>query len=478
MKHIICTSLVGNYRTALREPNRPGARRSRRFNVRTHDDAEKFSAADLRMVKRPEGRAPLRGGVAADFRIALACFIIALSFSTSAFAAAESDLLVSYDNTYASSVGGEDNAQVSAANAIAGCNAIYDRSGAGARIRIVGYHQAAQNLYQTTSKGGYVNWMNGYDAHMTDIVDAGNARGADLVTLICVSTADGALAVAQQPGRYSAFDPSGLWSTVVAHELGGHNFGCDHRDGHTNPKTVMLHNYCGGGAQGWFSNPNIWLNGARLLGGDSCLGVGPNGGDNSYLISANCQGRADAYTRIVTAPNLGNVVRRWSFNQTASDAPAGTTVTDSITGTELATVQGTGANFTGSGLKIPGGASGSGAAYLQLPGGVISSYANVTIEIWAKEISAQNWALVLDFNNGTANYLTLTASIGTDLNQQRFESVVGGATAASRPRRACCIITRSLTPAPAAAAGRGRGFATAIKLLISKSPTRSRRCRT
>lgn len=114
-----------------------------------------------------------------------------------------------------------------AANAVAGCNLVHERSGTGARIRIVGYYQCAQANYQRTSKGGFVNWMASYDSRISDVVDVGNAKGADLVTFICVSTEDGAAAVAQQPGRYSAFDPGSFWAAVVAHELGGHNYGCE-----------------------------------------------------------------------------------------------------------------------------------------------------------------------------------------------------------------------------------------------------------
>ncbi len=345
-----------------------------------------------------------------------------------AFAAAEADLLIAYDQTHAAAVGGRDNANVLAANAVAGSNAINEHSGTPARARIVGYHQAAQYSYQRTSKGGFVNWMASYDPRISDVVDAGNARGADLVTFICVTTADGAAAVAQQPGRYSCFDPGSFWAAVVAHELGGHNYGCDHRGGRENPKTVMMHNYCGGGAAPpyFFSNPNIWLNGARLLGEGSCIGGAVDGGDNAYLISSTAQGVADRHARVITAPNLGNVVRRWSFNQAAGSVPAGTTVTDAVSGAALATVQGNGAIFTGEGLRLPGGAAGSGAAYLQLPSGVLSAYTNATIEFWGKAISVQNWSRLLDFNNGTGNYLMLTSSIGGDLNAQRFELANGG----------------------------------------------------
>jgi autotransporter-associated beta strand protein len=379
--------------------------------------------------------------------------------SSTAFAAAEADLLVAYDQTHSASVGGQDNANVLAANAVAGCNAVYDRSGAGARIRIVGYHQAAQYLYQTTSKGGFVNWMANYDSHMTDVVDAGNARGADLVAWLCVSTSDGAAAVAQQPGRYSAFDPGQFWTAVVAHELGGHNYGCDHRGGRAVPgqKTIMMHNYCDGGGSTppyIFSNPNIWLNGAKLIGETSCLGATVNGGDNAYLISTTCQGVADRYGRVVVAPNLNNVVLRWCFTNAAGSAVTDTTITDLVSGSN-AVVRGVGATFTGKALRIPGGTTGntaanSIAAYIDLPNGIISSRTNLTIEIWATPLSAPNWARLLDFGrtaeagNGapgewtglpgtpapgstsSSDNIMLSACIGTDINQQRFEAKLNG----------------------------------------------------
>ena len=375
-------------------------------------------------MKTPSTPSPSLARIA---RLAFAATLAVFAVG-SAHAAAEADLLVAYDQTYTASAGGHDNVQVLAANAIAGSNAINDRCGTGARVRIVGYHEAAQANYQRTSKGGFVGWMANYDSRLSDVVDAGNARGADLITFLCVSTDDGAAAVAQQPGRYSCFDPGQFWSNVVAHELGGHNYGCDHRGGRENPKTVMMHNYCGGGSQGYFSNGNIWLNGVRLLGEGSCLGDAVNGGDNSLLISNTAQGVADRYARVVAAPDLAHVVRHWSFAQPAAAAPAGTTLTDSVTGSALATVQGAGATFTGTGLRLPGGSSGSGAAYLALPAGLVSGYTDVTIEIWATPLSFQAWSRLLDFNNGTSAYFTLSTATGSSLATQRFESRVGGAT--------------------------------------------------
>jgi anaerobic glycerol-3-phosphate dehydrogenase len=76
-------------------------------------------------------------------RIALLLVAAAILPSNIAFAAAEADLLVTYDQTYPPTVGGQDNANVLAANAIAGSNAINERCGTGAKVRIVGYYQAA-----------------------------------------------------------------------------------------------------------------------------------------------------------------------------------------------------------------------------------------------------------------------------------------------------------------------------------------------
>jgi autotransporter-associated beta strand protein len=350
-----------------------------------------------------------------------------IGLAAGAHAAAEADLLVAYDNGYADSVGGDDNAEVLTANSIAASNAINANSGTSARMRIAGYHKTWWQADRSTL-GGYVGWLSNYgDGNLDDVTAAADARGADLVAFICAPTSgETAAAVAQQPGRYAAYSLTSFWNNVVAHESGGHNYGCDHRGGRENPKTIMLHNYCGGGSQPYYSNPNIWLNGTKLLGEGSCLGAAVDGGDNAYLISRTAQGVADRNDRVIAAPNLTNVVRRWSFNKPAGNAPAGTTVTDAVSGTALATVQGSGAAFTGHGLRLPGGASGSGAAYLQLPGGVISGYTNVTVEIWATPLSAYNWSRVMDFNNGTSNYIMLSSCVGTNLNAQRLESVTGG----------------------------------------------------
>ena len=293
-------------------------------------------------------------------------------------------------------------------------------------------------------------------------MDVGNAKGADLVTFICVSTEDGAAAVAQQPGRYSAFDPGSFWAAVVAHELGGHNYGCDHRGGRAVPgqKTVMMHNYCEGGGSTppyFFSNPNIWLNGGRLLGEASCLGAAVSGGDNAYLVSNSCQGVADSFARDIVGPSLGSVIRRWKFNLPAGAAPAGTVIADEVAAAP-ATVRGVGATFTGDAIRLPGGTTGNAtansiAAYVDLPNGTFSPLTNMTVEVWANPRSAQNFARILEIGRtveagdglGAAGEYTgtpaspapgatsgsdvigLSACVGTDLNVQRFLGSLNGA---------------------------------------------------
>ncbi len=115
-----------------------------------------------------------------------------------------------------------------------------------------------------TTVGGMVGWLANYDGHVSDVKGYADSIGADLVTYIAKFTDSGVAGVAQQPGRYSAHNDAVYW-TYFAHESGGHNFGGNHGDAVINPMTVMGNNYCGGGgAQGYYSNPNIWQNGVRL----------------------------------------------------------------------------------------------------------------------------------------------------------------------------------------------------------------------
>jgi len=388
-------------------------------------------------------------------------FLIATAFivSAAAFAgnAIEADLAAVYAPSYAASVGGEDNAQVLIANTVAGSNQIQDQGGTGARMRIAGFYMATNDLINATTTGGMVNWLSGNNANVQDAVAFGAAVGADLLVYICQYSDSASIAgVSQQPGMYSALNPGAVWSAVFAHETGGHAYGRSHSDGVLNPKTIMLHNYCGGGAAPpyFYTNPNIWFNGVQLLGdpNNNCsMGSLVNGGDNS---SPSAQAVADRRARILAGPNLNNVVLHWAFTNAPGSALAGTTNYDLVSAAP-AIVRGNGATYTGNALRIPGGTTGntaadSIAAYIDLPNGIISSQTNLTIEIWATPLSAPNYARIFDFGRTvqagdgvsgewtglpgtsapgtTSSYddITLSAANGTNITQQRFEAKLAG----------------------------------------------------
>ncbi len=377
-------------------------------------------------------------------------------------AAVEQDIAFCYAPSYSSSLGGEANAQVSFANVAAAVNFIYDQSGAGAHWHIAGYYQSVNDPVNWTTTGGMVGWLSGNNANVSDVVSFGNSMGADLLLYVVQNSDSGSIAgVSQQPGMYSSINPGNIFGPVVAHEIGGHAYGGNHQDGHIGPsgppKTIMMHNYCVGGGSTppyFFSNPNIWWNGTQLLGnGQTCLGGSlVNGGDNTFCLSANAQGVTDRLERPVAGPDLTNLVLHWCFTNSPGAAPAGTTNHDLISGAP-AVVRGNGATYTGSALRIPGGTTGnvpmsSMSAYIDLPNGILSSQTNITIEIWATPLSAPSWARILDFGScagigdglgaageytgassdpapGTTSQMdgiTLTAAIGTDITQQRFES--------------------------------------------------------
>jgi autotransporter-associated beta strand protein len=377
--------------------------------------------------------------------------------------AVEGDILTSYAATYASGLGGEDNAQVTIANSIAGSNGSNDRSGTGAHMRIVGFYESAIDVTNMTTTGGIVGWLSGNNANLADVVTMGGTVGADLVLYICTNTDSSSIAgVTQQPGMYSAINPGSVFTAVVAHEIGGHAWDRDHADGISNPVTIMLHNYCSGGGAAppyYYTNQYVWFNGVQLFETVANIcgqGTGINGGDNSIPLALTAQAVANRRERVVTGPNIGNVIYDWSFNHAAGSAPAGTTIADSVSGA-LATVRGNGAIFTGSSVRIPGGTTGNVAmsamsAYIDLPNGILSSNNNISIEIWATPLSAPNYARVFDFGRcaqagdglgaageytgapsdpapgTTQSYsgITLSDAIGTNISEQLFEAKMTG----------------------------------------------------
>ncbi|RYD40607.1 MAG: hypothetical protein EOP85_13975, partial [Verrucomicrobiaceae bacterium] len=261
-------------------------------------------------------------------RLAMAALFLASL--DSAHAAAEADILIAFDNSYFDGTGGIDNAEVLTANSVAASNFINDQSGTGARMKIVGYHPT-YNQGGRSDLPGYIGWILNYgDGELNDVSAAADAAGADLIAYICQPNQwNTSAANAQQPGRVAAYTPASFWNNVVAHESGGHNYGVAHEEGRVNPTTIMMHNYCGGGSQPFFSNPNIWLHGTKLVGGmDGCTVVG--WGDGAYHISTTAQAVSDRVARINYGSKLSPLVHRWQFNQAAGPAPAGTTVASSV----------------------------------------------------------------------------------------------------------------------------------------------------
>lgn len=121
------------------------------------------------------------------------------------------------------------------------------------------------------------------------------------------------------------------------------------------------------------------------------------------VLTATYQGEEATATINVTNPAgvpLKPVLKhRYSFSEAADS----TTVADSI-GTAHGTLVGDGGVFSGTGtLDLPGGASGTAAAYVNLPNGIISVLTNATFEAWVtwKGSSGTFWQRIFDFGNNT-----------------------------------------------------------------------------
>jgi glucose/arabinose dehydrogenase/mono/diheme cytochrome c family protein len=116
------------------------------------------------------------------------------------------------------------------------------------------------------------------------------------------------------------------------------------------------------------------------------------------------------------------ITHRWSLNEAS-----GTNVLDSVgTAHGFISVVGTGVDYSrGSGFVRLAGGTWAQTDFVQLPGGLVSSLTNVTIEVWATPRAVQNWARIFDFGpgNGTvqANDFYLSFCRGTSLAQQRLE---------------------------------------------------------
>ncbi len=147
-------------------------------------------------------------------------------------------------------------------------------------------------------------------------------------------------------------------------------------------------------------------------------------------IATNYLLEVSAFTNGPGIPLLSGPAHRYQFNNAAGAATAGSIIQDSV-GTANGTVLGTGANFTGSRLTLPGGASGT-AAYVDLPDGLLSGNSTnkggsgeVTIEGWVRVTGNRAWSRIFDFGSSSGgsgqDYLLYGAQINTDVYAHRLE---------------------------------------------------------
>src|SRR5450432_961781 len=115
------------------------------------------------------------------------------------------------------------------------------------------------------------------------------------------------------------------------------------------------------------------------------------------------------------------IIHRWSFSETS-----GTNVADSIGSADGHIVVLANTFVRSNGMtRLPGGTR-STADYIQFPSGLLhtAGLSNVTVEVWAKPLSFQNWGRVFDFGPGNdtqASNFFLSFSRGTAGNTQRYE---------------------------------------------------------
>ncbi|MFK7897307.1 MAG: leishmanolysin-related zinc metalloendopeptidase [Myxococcota bacterium] len=126
-------------------------------------------------------------------------------------------------------------------------------------------------------------------------------------------------------------------------------------------------------------------------------------------------------------------ILRWRFDHSSGESAVdGTAIPESACGLD-GQVRGAGASFTGDAIDLPGGASGSGAAYVDLPNGIVSSLSDATFEAWYTPTGIYNWMRVFDFGTTTngevppnvagngQDYLFYSAARFGDVNLQRTE---------------------------------------------------------
>ncbi len=136
-------------------------------------------------------------------------------------------------------------------------------------------------------------------------------------------------------------------------------------------------------------------------------GITTLSGSNSYSGATNIVAGTLRMGANSTPPGI--LTHRWSFNGNLDDSVGGST----------ATAVGT-ASVGVNQVTLPGGPNGT--SYVTLGSKLLpTSNAPLTIEIWATQMSVQNWARIFEFGSSTGNYMAMTWSQWANLNSDRIE---------------------------------------------------------
>jgi hypothetical protein len=103
----------------------------------------------------------------------------------------------------------------------------------------------------------------------------------------------------------------------------------------------------------------------------------------------------------VPAPALGH---RYSLSETS-----GTTVADSVGGSSWNGSLPNSGTFSSGQLTI----AAASQQYVSLPGSIVSTLTNFTIEVWVKLNTTANWTRIFDFGNSATSYMFLTPQNGS-----------------------------------------------------------------
>lgn len=114
------------------------------------------------------------------------------------------------------------------------------------------------------------------------------------------------------------------------------------------------------------------------------------------------------------SPIWATLKHRWSFNGDLTDSVGGSDATIIEVGANNVTQDATSVTLTG-GAKAA-------SDYVKLGSNLLpKSTTPVTIELWAKQNSIQNWSRIFDFHSGTAEYLMMAWTTGTNNATDRLE---------------------------------------------------------